>query len=131
MKKTLMAMAAAGAMAVATSAFGQAVVVDDVQCGFLDAAGVGHAVFPKALGGDAVMQAVLTDSGNSKFTCSGTLPDEATLPGDPGYPNRAVLWDFDSTNGGLCNTNYGNTEDWHMVVTKSGKATVTCHLNVQ
>lgn len=130
MKKTLMALTAAGAMAVATSAFGQAVVVDDAACVVLDAAGDVHGLTAKALGGDAVVQAVMTGSDNVKYTCNGTLPEVATLPGDDGLPNRAVLWDFDST-GATCGTSFGPTEDWHMVVTKGGKVNLTCYINAQ
>ena len=63
----------------------------------------------------------MTPSGNSKITCSGTLPEEAILPG----AKAVVTSDF------LCNTNFGQTTDSHNVVTKSGRVTLTCYINGQ
>lgn len=116
-----MALTAAGAMAVATSAFGQATVsIDELFCSVFDGAGNTFVVSPPA----AKVQAVLTDSGNSKITC------HAPNTGAPTPTKRAVLFDFDST-GLSCGTSFGITTDWHAVVTSSGRTSLTCHVNVQ
>ena len=68
-----------------------------------------------------MVQAVMTPSGNSKITCSGTLPDGAAVPG----AGAVVTSDFS------CNTMFGVTFDTHNVVAKSGRVTLTCHINGQ
>lgn len=119
-----MAMAAAGAMAVSTSAFGQTVVVNAGSCDVLDAEGSEVTIVDAGGGGDAVVQGVFTESGNQKVTCNGTLPSGA-------LPERgAVLLDFEST-GRECQTFVGSTTDWHQVVTSSGRVALTCHVNAQ
>ena len=108
------------------SAFAQAdVSIDETGCGVLDAAGVIHLILPPSLGGDAVVQSVLTPSGNSRITCNGTLPVAATLPAKGADVTR-----FDDI-AILCSTGHGTTGKWQNVVTKSGRVSLTCHINGQ
>ena len=65
---------AAAALLNSGSANAQALVIDDLSCKLFDSAMAVHTIFPPALGGDAVVQRVMTPSGNSKITCSGRLP---------------------------------------------------------
>jgi len=104
-----------------------AVVITDPSCDFLD----GNGSF--ALASDS--QAVITDSGNSKITCTGQVTLSSTAQG-------AVHWNFDNT-GLLCSTSSGLlppphhhhgpppplTRDWEEVVTPSGQAKLSCHIN--
>ena len=115
---------AAAALLNSGSANAQALVIDDLSCKLFDSAMAVHTIFPPALGGDAVVQRVMTPSGNSKITCSGRLPAGAATP-----PNRAAI--FSGPDDGNCGTGFGVTDDWHEVVTKSGRAVLTCHLNGQ
>jgi hypothetical protein len=125
--KTLLVSVAAAATLYAGAAFAQAEVsaevsIDEISCSVFDGNGDIKEINNPAIGGDAMVQAVLTPSGNSKISCSGSLPlDAAPALG------RAVVWDFEST-GIMCSTTYGLTTDWHNVVTKSGRVTLTCHV---
>lgn len=120
-KKLLYGAAAAGTLAAVffSGAFPAradgAVVIKDGGCTFLD--GNGGSV---AASSD---QAVLASnpSGNSKLTCRGSVAPSLTSKG-------AVHWNFSNT-GLLCFTNFGATTDWHEVVTPSGQATLSCHVN--
>ena len=119
---------------------GADVRIDETGCRVFDAGGVNlFDINIPFLGGDAVVQAVMTPSGNSKITCAGTLPDIAVLPGeeDPAtmktLPNRAVI----KTNF-LCTTTFLDmagkillTEDSFQVVTKSGRVKLTCFIHEQ
>lgn len=101
-------------------------------CFFRNANGVG---FELVLPPEAVVQAVLTPSGDQKFTCTAVL--------SAGTPNnRAVMFSGDDGDNVLCgipNTNPPDpgdvmgttTDDWHQVVTKTGRASLTCHINGQ
>lgn len=118
--KTLTAIATVAMLSAGAAwAEGADVNIDETLCGVLDANGAGWFIFPPALGGDAVVQSVSTPSGNSKVTCNGTLPAGAALP-----DNRAVV-----LSDGLCSTGFGITDDFHLVVTKSGRVSLTCHIN--
>jgi len=102
------------------SALAQAEVqIDETGCFVIDGDGNGDLIDATALGGDAVIRAVMTPSGNSKITCNGTA---APAQG------RAQISDNEST-GFLCNTSFGLTADWHNVVTKSGRVSLTCYIN--
>ncbi len=102
-----------------------AVVITDTPCLFLDGNGF------LALASES--QAVVTDSGNSKITCTGQVTPSSSAQG-------AVHWNFDNT-GRLCSTSRGLflpthhrppfpvTRDWEEVVTPSGQATLSCHIN--
>ena len=74
-------------------------------------------------GGKAVTQAVISANGNVKLTCNGILPPEYAAP------DRAVMFSGDDTFG-ACSTLLGHTFDWQNVVTKSGRVSLTCHLNI-
>jgi hypothetical protein len=132
--KTLVAKACCMAIAAvamtlftAGSALAQATVeINEDSCAVLDDQGKDWTIYPPALGGDAVVQAVLTPSGNSKITCNGTLPASAALP-DRG----ATVYTFDDLRVN-CDTGFGEaTDDWINVVTRSGRVSLTCHINGQ
>ena len=105
-----------------------AVVITDTPCLFLDGNGF--------LVSASDSQAVVTDSGNRKITCTGQVTPSST-------DQDAVHWNFDNT--GLFCSIYGNpsissglarhphrfpfTQDWEEVVTPSGQATLSCHIN--
>ncbi len=101
-----------------------AVVITDFGCTFLNGNGF------LAFASDS--QIVVTESGNSKLTCTGQVTPSATAQG-------AVHWNFDNT-GLLCSIPRGLflhhhrpplplTRDWEEVVTPSGQATLSCHIN--
>lgn len=119
MRNLLMAVATAGAMAVATSAFGQATVfIDEGGCVGFD--GEGNAPMEFA---DVQKQQVLSDDGHAKLSCHGTNT------GAPPPGRGAVLHDAEST-GLDCQTGWGLTSDWHQVVTPSGQTTIVCQLDL-
>jgi len=99
-----------------------AVVITDSSCTFLD--GNGSFVFASD------SQAVITDSGNSKITCTGQVTPSSTAQG-------AVHWNFDNTRllcsilSGLARHHHQRllTQDWEEVVTPSGQAMLSCHIN--
>ncbi len=124
---TAIAIAAAAVLSTGSANAQATVLIDATTCGVVDAVGAPNSISPPALGGDAVIQQVLTDNGNSKITCNGTLTS-GTLPGDAGLPNRAVI--FSGPDDGSCSTGFGSTNDWHLVVTKSGRVALTCHVNI-
>ncbi|MCH8166515.1 MAG: hypothetical protein IIC03_01080 [Proteobacteria bacterium] len=108
----------------------------DPGCGVFD--GEGHPKFLVAGGmpGDAVLQAVITPSGNVKLTCNGDIrlavehPNFPEFPG-PGVPapGRAVMFSGDDFDELLCGTAFGHTDDWQNVVTRSGRVSLTCVIN--
>jgi hypothetical protein len=59
-------------------------------------------------------QEVNTPSGNTKLTCH--------FEGDP-------IEETTVQEGFLCSTLFGDTTESHFVYTKSGKGTLTCHIN--
>jgi hypothetical protein len=123
---------AAAAVVISPKSFAKAdspaVVITDSVCMFLD--GNGSLV----LASDS--QAVITDSGNSKITCTGQVTPSSTAQG-------AVHWNLDNTSHLLCHIPSGEgevgglarrgffplTPDWEEVVTPSGQATLSCHIN--
>ena len=123
--RMLFAMALGAVILHSGSALAQAVVlIDATECGVSDADFNGHTIFPPFLG-NAVVHTVVTPSGNTKVTCSGTLPAEAVLP-----TKGAVVITIEDI-GVFCNTLLGPTDDWQNVVTKSGRVSLSCHLNGQ
>jgi hypothetical protein len=128
----IMLLALAAVMAVSSKsakADPPAVVITDSVCMFLD--GNGSLV----LASDS--QAVLTESGNGKITCTGQVTPSSTA-------QDAVHWNFDNTRlvcfipessegfGGLAFHHHFHippTQDWEEVVTPSGQATLSCHIN--
>ena len=48
--------------------------------------------------------------------------------GVPNDTGGAVTWNYDNT-GSSCGSAFGETADWQETVSKSGKATVTCHFD--
>lgn len=122
--------ASAAAIAVATAAVlsagsanaqGATVFIDEDigACSVFD--GAGGLVLLTAADG-AVLQAVLTPSGNIKLTCNGKIA--------VGAPQRAVFYSSDDL-GIPCGTIFGPADEWQEVVTKSGRVSLTCHFNAQ
>ncbi len=138
LRNSVLAATAAAALLSSGAAHAQEaeVFIDEVGCGVFDADGMLHIITPPGVfpyDGDAVVQKVLTGNGSAKITCNGTLPESAFLPGDFGSSNRAVI--LGGPDNGVCNIGFGGgsfvaTDDWHNVVTKSGRVTLTCHINV-
>lgn len=108
------------------------VMIDGVVCVVFDRAGNIFVLDPPP-DGDAVAQTVVTPSGNLKATCAGTIPADEF----PILPTRGAdvfTTDDNPFEVGLeCFVNpIGlQTVDWHMVVTKSGKVSLSCHDNGQ
>lgn len=90
-----------------------AIVVNDIGCSMLD--GNGNPVLVTE------SHVVSTSSGNSMITCKGDVAPSTSA-------KRAVHYDY-STTPTLCSTTFGMTDDWHLVVTPSGKATLVCHVH--
>jgi hypothetical protein len=124
MKTGLMAFAAAVAMSVASVAFadGASVHIDLGSCEVGDANLNIITIYPPALGGDAIVQSVVTDHGNAKLTCSGTLPEGAILP-----ETGAKVF---TKNDGLTCTIRDLPADGHviLVVTSSGQVMLNCQI---
>jgi len=96
------------------------------------AAGHVHELTPRALGGTAVIQAVITPGGNFKYTCSGKLPPNATpsAKGATVYTGEDLGVTCDVADPALVDDGGGPfTLDWHAVVTKSGRVSISCHIN--
>jgi len=92
-----------------------AVVVTDAGCGMLD--GDGNFVASES------SLSVTTNSAN----CNGTLTCKAK--GVTNTAGTTVKFNFASTDL-LCSTPAGLTEQWQEVVTKSGQASLVCHVNM-
>lgn len=70
--------------------------------------------------GDLVAIIANSENGNINFTCS--------FDGDPTSTGRAVVLNYDNTDGGLCFFPGGSTEDWHQVISANGKTKLVCHV---
>jgi hypothetical protein len=58
-------------------------------------------------------------NGTVTFVCKAQPVDNST--------GHAVLYNFDNTEGSLCGIpDYGETDNWHETVSKTGKATLVC-----
>ena len=86
----------------------------DGECGMLDEFGAGFVM------GEGVQISANSANGNVTLICSA----EADRP----ESGRSVIWNYDNTGGSLCGTLDGATDDWHQVISASGKAKLTCHL---
>lgn len=91
-----------------------AIVIKDGACTLLDANGD---FFPADSSQSVVSGG---ESGNRKITCSAQTDT---------YPDQAVQFNYESTLGTPCNVNGVLTDKWHAVVTPSGKAMLSCHVN--
>lgn len=106
-------LAMVGTRAVQAASDNAAIVINDIGCGLLD--GDGNFAFTTN------SHVVSTNSGNSMITCKADVAPSTTA-------NGAVHHDYAST-GLLCSTTFGVTDDWHEVVTPSGKASLVCHVH--
>ena len=70
--------------------------------------------------GDLVAIMANSANGNINFTC--------TYDGEPTSTGRAVVLNYDNTDGGLCGYPGGTTEDWHQVISAKGKTKLICHV---
>jgi hypothetical protein len=68
--------------------------------------------------GDVHQVATSSENGNIKVSCSTDL--------EPTSTGRSVIYNFDNT-GSLCGAMGSPTDDWHQVISRSGKAKLTCH----
>lgn len=69
--------------------------------------------------GDLVGIIASSENGNINFTC--------TYEGEPTTTGRAIVWNFDIT-GTKCKVPGGLfTDDWHEVISASGKIKLVCH----
>ena len=106
-----------GALALSTSALAAddnandnaAVRIEDAACLFLDGNG----------------DVAVANTSHTVITNPGTLVLICHEPNVPNDTGRAVRWNFENT-GGTCGTLAGTTEDWTLVITPSGRATLTC-----
>lgn len=89
------------------------VFIDEGGCGLLNEDNV------PVDNGDLVSISANSANGNATITCSIDLPRTTT--------GRSVVFNYDNTDR-LCRMTGGNrTEDWHQVISASGKAKLTCH----
>jgi len=97
-----------------------AVFISADGCGMLDESGNG------IIAGEGRQISANSANGNVTLTCS----TEFDRPLDI---KRSVIWNYDNTlynplNEGQCFTWDGPTDDWHQVITPSGKVKLICHL---
>ena len=59
-------------------------------------------------------------NGNAVRICHGWLPDGAEKP------KKAIMFNNENT-GYRCDTLFGITYDWQLIITPSGRVTLTCH----
>jgi hypothetical protein len=100
----------------------KALDIGATDCLVLDASLNDVIMVSSAYGGDTVVHSVNTPSGNTNAHCNGTLPSNATTP------SRTMVITSDD-NPSTCDTLYGSSRDWHLVLTKNGKANLTCHIH--
>ena len=67
---------------------------------------------------DKVKISTSSSNGNINLTCSADVP--------PPISGRSEVFSFSNT-GELCNVSGNPTEDWHQIVSASGKARLSCH----
>lgn len=89
---------------------GGATVINDLACGMRDASG--NTVVTDS------SHAVITPNGNTTLTC------QINLTGT----GAQVEFDYSNT-GTPCGTFAGDTTDWQEIISASGQATLTCHIN--
>ena len=68
--------------------------------------------------GDVHQVATSSANGNIKVSCSTDL--------EPTSTGRSIIYNYDNT-GMLCTALGNPTDDWHQVISRSGKAKLTCH----
>jgi len=85
---------------------------------FIDADGCGLLTETGFMAGDLHQVTANSSNGNIKLTCSQDL--------DPTSTGRSIIYSFDNT-GVICFAGLASTEDWHQVISRSGKAKLTCH----
>lgn len=66
---------------------------------------------------------VFSNNGNGNVTM------KCKLSGVPNDSGETQHFDFEST-GFVCGTQFGITENWKQVLTPSGRAVLTCHINL-
>ncbi len=88
------------------------VTIEDDLCSML---GESEGVFVQ---GDLHQVEASSANGNIKVSCSQDL--------EPTTTGRSVIFNFDNT-GIMCTAMGNPTDDWHQVISRSGKAKLTCH----
>ena len=106
-----------------SSVHAQAKVING-GCGLLSVGSDGKLVWPAIFVEGRAVQAA-NPGANSVVICRGQLPYS---------PSKQVTLDYASVEaqigqGLYCGTPSGPTNNWQQVVTPSGQATLTCHLN--
>lgn len=92
-----------------------AIVINDFYCGMMD----GNGGFPYTYDSRAVYSN--DANGNSYLSCRSQVTPSSSAKG-------AVRWNYSNT-GLSCYTLFGWTTNWQEIVTPSGQATLTCHIN--
>ena len=89
-------------------------IFTDGECGMVDEFLTG------AILGEGKQISANSANGNVTLICKAET--------DRPESGRSVVWNYDNTGGMLCGTLDGATDDWHQVISASGKAKLTCHL---
>jgi hypothetical protein len=103
-----------------------AVVIKDTSCTVLGTVFTngGYSLEPFEVY-DSVKVMTPSKNYNKNVSCHGDLPDGM----DP--PTKAVVLDFDNTEGRECCVNFDgfwfSTTQWHETITPSGNVSLTCH----
>jgi len=87
------------------------VTIEDDHCFMLDE-------FNGFVQGDLHQVEASSSNGNIKVSCSQDL--------EPTTTGRSVIFNYDNTNI-MCGAMGNPTDDWHQVISRSGKAKLTCH----
>jgi hypothetical protein len=93
-----------------------AIVIKDDGCTMLDASGN-----PSVPTEDSIKVGTFSNNCNSTISCKAKGVENTT--------GKAVHWDFESAGYISCSTGFGDTNDWHEIISKSGVAHLICHVN--
>lgn len=94
------------------------------SCGLLNVDSDGKIIWPGTTVKGHAVQAN-NPAGNVLLKCQGRLPQG---------PSKQVTLDYSTVQAQIdlelpCPTPWGSTENWQQVITPSGQATLTCHIN--
>jgi len=98
------------------------VFITEDGCGLLSEFWTAPITSDDVVTGDLHRVSVNNDNGNINVACSQDV--------EPTSTGRSVVFNYDNTNGLKCTVNKVpkiQTEDWHQVISRNGKAKLTCH----